>query len=332
MSSGFGEGGFEQVPETPPEISESEMAEVMPEAPPSETVEPPPIEQLHETTPDQTVEQAPDSDIIEGAISAEGNLDSSILQADSAKALQAEFEAITPDGVDFDSSLVGQISNNSIEDAQASIATARERIETHAKLSAENELEQVIESPINESQESSAPETVTFNMDDPTEAWLAEAYKEEQNTPQEAAPLEPAPLDFDDTPEAQMAEMEAEQGELDSVGNEFEIESLESEFDQSRTIDKIVENSEMLSDFVSQGHGFEKHGDEFGGDRSQYAATMNEIIHNTPSENIKEGERQRVAFWSNEHEAIVILDENHEDGGTMFKPDPGKGYFDERFK
>ena len=43
----------------------------------------------------------------------------------------------------------------------------------------------------------------------------------------------------------------------------------------------------------------------------------------------KQFDDDKMAYWDNDEQAIAITNPNDPDGGTAFKPDRGKAYFDE---
>lgn len=96
----------------------------------------------------------------------------------------------------------------------------------------------------------------------------------------------------------------------------------------ARTIECIQEDAVMLGERLSQGHGYDEHHAQFGDGvtRQQYADIASGIIAQPDEARVLP--RDRAGFWSDQHQAAVFLDERSEDGGTMFKPDNGKAYFD----
>lgn len=79
---------------------------------------------------------------------------------------------------------------------------------------------------------------------------------------------------------------------------------------------------------IANGHGFEKHKDEFPG--VETPKDLEEIIIEViehPSD-VRELERGRTAYYDAETNTVVITDPASPDGGTIFKPDLGSTYFE----
>ncbi len=78
---------------------------------------------------------------------------------------------------------------------------------------------------------------------------------------------------------------------------------------------------------IASGHAFAQHGFEFGfNTEAQMAAHIDRVIAHPFS--VKRLIRGRTAYWDDDTHSVVILDPNARDGGTAFKPERGRFYFD----
>ena len=78
---------------------------------------------------------------------------------------------------------------------------------------------------------------------------------------------------------------------------------------------------------IAAGHAFAKHGAEFGfSSPDQMAAHIDRVIA-SPSAS-RQLSRGREAYWDDATGSVVIVDPNSHDGGTAFKPDSGRRYFE----
>lgn len=86
-------------------------------------------------------------------------------------------------------------------------------------------------------------------------------------------------------------------------------------------------SEEELAEKISRGHAWEKHQSEFPELQSEeeFAEHIEEVMKN-PTE-VKELKRGRRAYWDEKSGTVVIIDPKHVDGGTAFKPDDKKTYF-----
>jgi SPP1 gp7 family putative phage head morphogenesis protein len=86
-----------------------------------------------------------------------------------------------------------------------------------------------------------------------------------------------------------------------------------------------------IAEKIAKGHAWEKHKNEYPEIKTKedLQKFVEEIMKK--ADDIKEGERDRTAYWHNDSGSIVIHDPNHVDQGTIFKPDTGKDYFDNDF-
>jgi len=86
-----------------------------------------------------------------------------------------------------------------------------------------------------------------------------------------------------------------------------------------------------IANKIAKGHAFKKHVEQEQqfpniNNRSQFAQLIEKILRNpSDSKNLSKG---RMAFWDNDTGTIVIVDPDNADGGTAFKPEKGKNYFD----
>lgn len=79
---------------------------------------------------------------------------------------------------------------------------------------------------------------------------------------------------------------------------------------------------------IAKGHAYEKHRREFGfSSRAEMAAHLDHVIDATGPPNVKHLQRHRVAYWHEATGSVVIVDPNTTDGGTAFKPNRGRAYF-----
>ena len=78
---------------------------------------------------------------------------------------------------------------------------------------------------------------------------------------------------------------------------------------------------------IAAGHAFAKHGAEFGFTaRAELAAHIDRIIA-SPSAS-RHLSRGREAYWDDATGTVVICDPSTADGGTAFKPDRGRKYYE----
>ena len=80
---------------------------------------------------------------------------------------------------------------------------------------------------------------------------------------------------------------------------------------------------------IANGHAFGKHAREMEiSGRGQMADEIDRIIRNAGSYNVRHLERGRTAYWDGASDTVVIVDPNTADGGTAFKPNRGRRYFE----
>jgi hypothetical protein len=96
-----------------------------------------------------------------------------------------------------------------------------------------------------------------------------------------------------------------------------------------------AEKIARIAEQISAGHAFKKHvveQDEFPGvkSRQDFRDLIAKILKN-PTE-WKRLEGGRSAYWDKETGTVVVRDPRHPDGGTAFRPDRGKRYYDEDLK
>ena len=78
---------------------------------------------------------------------------------------------------------------------------------------------------------------------------------------------------------------------------------------------------------IANGHAFEKHGRELGfAKKEQMALQIDRLI--SRSSHVRHLSRGRTAYWDEASGIVVIEDPNTCDGGTAFKPDRGRSYFE----
>ena len=94
---------------------------------------------------------------------------------------------------------------------------------------------------------------------------------------------------------------------------------------------KMDKDIRDIAEKIAKGHAWEKHKNEYPEIKTKedLQKFVEEIMKK--ADDIKEGERDRTAYWHNDSGSIVIHDPNHVDQGTVFKPDTGKDYFDNDF-
>ena len=80
---------------------------------------------------------------------------------------------------------------------------------------------------------------------------------------------------------------------------------------------------------IANGHAFAKHGQASGfATKAQMAKQIDHIIHGASNSTVKHLLRGRTAYWDESTGMVVIVDPNTVDGGTSFKPDRGRRYFE----
>ena len=106
----------------------------------------------------------------------------------------------------------------------------------------------------------------------------------------------------------------------------------------ARGVAKNAGEIKNISNNIANGHAYEKHitrkqeFEELGiNTREQFAQHIENIITNPSA--VRQLERGRTAYWDDDKTGtIVIIDPNNKDGGTAFRPTPGKKYFTDRIK
>ena len=104
------------------------------------------------------------------------------------------------------------------------------------------------------------------------------------------------------------------------------VDDLHTYFVAAGDMDVLVHNCSPLADQIANGHGWAKHKGEFPefANASDYARGVDNVLDNATD--VRVGlERGRSAYWLDD--TVVILDPNHIDGGTMFRPKNGYDYF-----
>lgn len=88
------------------------------------------------------------------------------------------------------------------------------------------------------------------------------------------------------------------------------------------------EKRKKASQKIGKGHAWEEHKDQFPDiETPEELGELAEDIMEYPDD-VKELENGRTGFWDEKTKSLVIHDPNHDDEGTIFKPDDGKKYFD----
>ena len=92
--------------------------------------------------------------------------------------------------------------------------------------------------------------------------------------------------------------------------------------------------NKLIAEEISGGHAFTKHvinRNEFPGfSRCQFEQHIRGILNN-PTE-MKILTNRRTGYWHQESGTVVVRNPFMEDGGTAFRPDIGKKYYDEWLK
>ncbi len=79
---------------------------------------------------------------------------------------------------------------------------------------------------------------------------------------------------------------------------------------------------------IAHSRAFAKHKDDFGfKTEDQMASHIDRVISFASASNTKQLSRGRTAYWDERTRSIVIVDPRSADGGTVFKPQQGKPYF-----
>jgi hypothetical protein len=86
---------------------------------------------------------------------------------------------------------------------------------------------------------------------------------------------------------------------------------------------------------IAAGHAYQDHvvdGGEYPeiSTPEEFEGLVNEAMTN-PSDS-KPLERDRTGYWHDDSETVVIVDPNHPDGGTAFRPYDGRDYYDKQLK
>ncbi len=78
---------------------------------------------------------------------------------------------------------------------------------------------------------------------------------------------------------------------------------------------------------IANGHAFEKHGRELGfAKKEQMALQIDRLI--SRSTQVRHLAHGRTAYWDETSGIVIIEDPNTPDGGTAFKPNRGRSYFE----
>jgi RHS repeat-associated protein len=113
-----------------------------------------------------------------------------------------------------------------------------------------------------------------------------------------------------------------------SVASEFYRASFSG---QVGTIDPALAIALNAASQIANGHAWTKHQGEFPGwDQAKFGDTVKETMEN-PDE-VRNLSGNRTAYWNAKENMVVIEDPASADGGTAFRPDQGKYYFDEVLK
>ncbi len=105
-------------------------------------------------------------------------------------------------------------------------------------------------------------------------------------------------------------------------------EAMNKALDWAEKIARIAEQ-------ISAGHAYDKHvvrDDDFPEikSRREFRNLIMKILRN-PTE-WKQLEGGRSGYWDEETGTVVVRDPRHPDGGTAFRPDKGKRYYNEDLK
>lgn len=92
-----------------------------------------------------------------------------------------------------------------------------------------------------------------------------------------------------------------------------------------------LEEIDKTAEKIANGHAYDRHvisQKEFPEIKNpeQLKEKVSKIIKE--AKEVRNLERNRIAYWDEESKSIVILDPAHPDGGTIFKPSAGKRFFD----
>lgn len=81
---------------------------------------------------------------------------------------------------------------------------------------------------------------------------------------------------------------------------------------------------------IANGRTFAKQKEVFGFTSvEQMAAQVDRVVSYASASNTKTLDRGRTAYWDEQTRAIVIVDPDSADGGTLYKPKPGRRAFEE---
>ncbi len=91
------------------------------------------------------------------------------------------------------------------------------------------------------------------------------------------------------------------------------------------------EHTDCQANQIANGHAFGKHAGEFGAETPE---ELEEIIKDTleNATRARELENGRTAYYDEETNTLVVVDPSSPDGGTVFKPETGKIYFEKTLK
>ncbi len=120
--------------------------------------------------------------------------------------------------------------------------------------------------------------------------------------------------------------------ESDTTGDNKEINLDHGHEPQHMANTEVTEDTADTAYKIAQGHAFEKHKGQFDGVETpeDLQRITQEIMDSNEPKQLRFG---REAYWSDDYQAVVIVDPSHPDGGTIFKPnpdnyDPPKSYYD----
>ncbi len=107
--------------------------------------------------------------------------------------------------------------------------------------------------------------------------------------------------------------------------------SVAGKFPATSSISANLLRNKLIAEEISGGHAFAKHvikKNEFPGfSRSQFEQHLRRILNN-PSD-AKALLRGRTGYWDQLSGTVIVRDPSHIDGGTAFRADLGKLFFDE---
>lgn len=113
------------------------------------------------------------------------------------------------------------------------------------------------------------------------------------------------------------------------------MQTRRNEIAATSSINSLLLKNRYISREIASGHAFTKHAlkkNQFPGfNRLQFEEHLFKVLNDRKTE-VKFLSRDRVGYWNQNSNTIIVRDPRHFDGGTAFKPIRGRTYYDDVLK